>query len=219
LTKELLKKTISIGWPSGVVQICWQSASIVIFMLLSNLPQNTIYMAAFTNGMRIESIIFLPAFAFSMANAVIVGNLLGEKRYTDAYRNSLWTSLLGCVIIILMTLIVVFNARHIATFLSNDKDVISASIDYIYISAVSEPFMALGTILIGGLNGAGDTRATMKRIIISLWGVRIPLALFLGTYLGFGAYGIWWAMVISIITQAVLVYIRYKSKRWIKNEL
>jgi len=127
-------------------------------------------MAAFTNGMRIESIIFLPAFAFSMANAVIVGNLLGEKRYTDAYRNSLWTSLLGCVIIILMTLIVVFNARHIATFLSNDKDVISASIYYIYISAVSEPFMALGTILIGGLNGVARHQSYYEEDLVSLWG-------------------------------------------------
>lgn len=77
---DLFKKAISIGWPSGVVQIGWQLASVVIFMMLSSLPENpTIYLAAFTNGIRVESIIFLPSFAFSMANAVIVGNLFGEK--------------------------------------------------------------------------------------------------------------------------------------------
>jgi len=37
-------------------------------------------LAAFTAGLRIESAIFLPAFAFNMANAVIVGNLLGSAR-------------------------------------------------------------------------------------------------------------------------------------------
>ncbi len=36
--------------------------------------------------------------------------------------------------------------------------VIEESITYIYISMISEPFMAWGMILSGGLNGAGDTR-------------------------------------------------------------
>ncbi|MEF3255231.1 MAG: polysaccharide biosynthesis C-terminal domain-containing protein, partial [Deferribacterales bacterium] len=83
--KQLLKRAVSIGWPSSLVQVGWQLASIVIYMLISSLPEkNTEFMAAFTNGIRIESIIFLPSFAFSMANAVIVGNLLGEKKYDEA---------------------------------------------------------------------------------------------------------------------------------------
>lgn len=217
--KDLLKKAIMIGWPSSIVQIGWQAASILIYILISKLPEkNTTFMAAFTNGMRIESIIFLPSFAFSMANAVIVGNLLGEKRYEDAYRNSLWTTIMGSAIILTITILVVFNAENIANLLSRDEDVIRSSIHYIYISSISEPFMAIGTILIGGLNGAGDTRATMKRILGSLWGVRIPLA-FLGVMLGFGAYGIWWAMTISIIVQAILIFKRYHSRRWIKYEI
>lgn len=217
--KNLLTKAIGIGWPSSIVQIGWQVASIIIYILISKLPEkNTVFMAAFTNGIRIESIIFLPSFAFSMANAVIVGNLLGEKRYEDAYRNSLWTTIMGCAIISIMTMVVVFNAKNIANLLSKDEDVIKASINYIYISSISEPFMAIGTILIGGLNGAGDTKSTMKRILGSLWGVRIPLA-FLGVILGFGAYGIWWAMTISIIVQAILIFKRYYSRRWIQHEI
>ncbi|MCA1927025.1 MAG: MATE family efflux transporter [Calditerrivibrio sp.] len=217
--KNLFKKAISIGWPTSIVQIGWQLASIIIYVLISKLPEkNTTFMAAFTNGMRIESIIFLPSFAFSMANAVIIGNLLGEKRYEDAYRNSLWTTIMGSAIISIMTMLVVFNAENIANLLSKDEGVVKASIHYIYISAISEPFMAIGTILIGGLNGAGDTKATMKRILGSLWGVRIPLA-FLGVVLGFGAYGIWWAMTISIIVQAMLIFKRYYSRRWIKYEI
>ncbi len=216
---DLIKRAFSIGWPSGVVQIGWQVASVVIFMILSSLPENpTIYLAAFTNGIRVESIIFLPSFAFSMANAVIVGNLMGEKKYDDAYRNSLFTSLLGCGIISIITIIVVLNADRITSLLSKDPLVVRESARYLYISAVSEPFMAVGSILIGALNGAGDTKATMIRILTSLWGVRIPLALISALVFGFGAYGVWWAMTISIIIQAILIYKRHKSKRWIKHD-
>lgn len=216
---DLIKRALSIGWPSGIVQIGWQFASVVIFMILSSLPENpTTYLAAFTNGIRIESIIFLPSFAFSMANAVIVGNLIGEQKYDDAYRNSLFTSLLGCGIISIITIIVVLNADMITSLLSKDPMVIKESARYLYISAISEPFMAIGSILIGALNGAGDTKATMIRILTSLWGVRIPLASILGLILGFGAYGVWWAMTISIIIQAALIYRRHRSKRWLKND-
>ena len=41
-------------------------------------------MAAYATGLRIESAIFMPAFAFNMANAVIVGNLMGEKKFDEA---------------------------------------------------------------------------------------------------------------------------------------
>lgn len=216
---DLFKKAISIGWPSGVVQIGWQLASVIIFMMLSSLPENpTVYLAAFTNGIRIESIIFLPSFAFSMANAVIVGNLMGEKRFDDAYKNSLFTSLLGCGIISLITVLVVFNAEKVTSFLSKDPIVVRESSRYLYISAISEPFMAIGTILIGALNGAGDTKQTMIRILSSLWGVRIPLALIFAFIFGFGAYGIWWAMTISIIIQALLIYKRHNSRRWIRDD-
>ncbi|MCX8084824.1 MAG: MATE family efflux transporter [Calditerrivibrio sp.] len=215
---DFLKKAFGVGWPGGIVQIGWQTASVIMFSLMSKLQEPEVYIAAFTNGIRIESIIFLPSFAFSMANAVIVGNLIGEKRYEDAYRNSLFTSLLGCGIITIMTVFVVVNAEIITGFLSNDLRVMKESMRYLYISAISEPFMAIGTILIGGLNGAGDTKHTMLRIMGSLWGVRIPLAFILGVYAGFGAYGIWWAMTISIIVQAILIYNRFKTKRWLIYE-
>lgn len=125
---------------------------------------------------------------------------------------------MGCGIITVITVIVVINANFITSLLSNDPLVIKESSRYLYISAISEPFMAIGTILIGALNGAGDTKQTMIRILSSLWGVRIPLALILAFLFGFRAYGIWWAMTISIIIQALLIYKRHNSRRWIRDD-
>jgi Na+-driven multidrug efflux pump len=76
-----------IGWPIGLLQVLWQFASMVLFLILSTLPEQKIeILAALTTGLRIESAIYLPAFAFNLANAVVVGNLLGEKKEEEALR-------------------------------------------------------------------------------------------------------------------------------------
>ena len=80
-SRVVTKNIINIGWPSGLAQVMWQAHSMAIFLILSSLPKNNVeILAALSAGLRIESAIFLPAFAFNMANAVVIGNLLGEKR-------------------------------------------------------------------------------------------------------------------------------------------
>jgi putative MATE family efflux protein len=212
----VIKKILSISWPSGILQIVWQLGVMALFLIINALPDNNIeVMAAFTNGLRIESAIFLPAFAFNMANAVLVGNLLGKKKEEDAVHIGATTAGLGVLIIVFLTLIVLLNARHIALLLSNNPIVVEECMKYIYISLIFEPFMAWGIILGGGLNGAGDTKSVMFIVTGTLWLIRIPLAFILGISLSFGAVGIWWAMNISIFVQALLMSIRYFKKKWL----
>ena len=211
----VIKNILNISWPSGLQQVLWQVAAIVLYMILSRLPKNNVeILAAFTNGLKIESAIFLPAFAFNMANAVVVGNLLGKKDNENAFRAGIITAIIGVGIVLAMTAIVVLNARQIASVLSDNSIVINESVKYIYIALLFEPVMALGIILGGGLYGAGDTKGVMTIMAFAVWGVRLPLAYFLGVYLGFGAVAVWWAMNMSILTQAVFVTRRYFARRW-----
>jgi putative MATE family efflux protein len=214
---NLVKKMIDIGWPIGLLQVLWQLGSMVLYLILSALPGHRIEtLAALTAGLRIESIIYLPVFGFNMANAVIVGNLLGEKKKEDAFQSGIMTMALGVCIVTLMVVIVILNARWIASFLSSDAIVIRESVKYIYISMISEPFMAWGIILGGGLIGAGDTRSVLIRVALSVWLIRIPLAYIFVVLLGFGAISVWWSMNISQFVQAFVMSKRYFDKDWLK---
>jgi multidrug resistance protein, MATE family len=213
----IARKIIAVGWPAGILQILWNGGTMVLFFIVSKLPrQNIEIMAALTNGLRIEAAIFLPAFAFNMSNAVIVGNLLGKKRLDDAFSAGIVTALLGVGVVTVMTLLVLLNARAISSFLSYNTDVINQCVLYIFISLIFEPIMAWGVILGGGLNGAGDTRSPMIIIALSVWLVRLPLAYALGIGLGWGAQAVWWAMNASILVQAALLTRRFFSKRWLR---
>ena len=48
----------------------------------------------------------------------------------------------------------------------------------------------------------------------TVWGIRLPLAYFLGIYLGLGAVAVWWAMNMSILANTVFVTRRYLARRW-----
>ncbi|MFA6282444.1 MAG: MATE family efflux transporter [Candidatus Omnitrophota bacterium] len=215
-TFSIVKKIIDISWPSGVLQVLWQLGIMAIFLIINALPKYSVeIMAAFTNGLRIESAIFLPAFAFNMANAVLVGNLLGKNKKEEAVHMGVVTALLGVGIIFLLVMVVFLNTKKVTAILSDNPMVIAESVKYIYISLIAEPIMAWGLILAGGLNGAGDTKSVMFIVTLTLWLIRIPLAFILGISLGFGAVGIWWAMNISILFQALFMSIRYFRKKWL----
>ncbi len=214
-----VRKMMAIGWPIGMLQVLWQLSSMVLFLILSVLPEHRVeILAALTTGLRIESVIYLPVFGFNMANAVIVGNLLGEKRKEDALRSGFITAAIGVVVVTVMVIAVILNARWIASSLSHNEIVIGESMRYIYISMISEPFMAWGIILGGGLNGAGDTRSVLIRVALSVWLVRIPLSYVFIVFFGLGPAWVWWSMNISQFVQAFLMSKRYFDRKWLTLE-
>jgi multidrug resistance protein, MATE family len=217
-SRIVTKNVINVGWPSGLAQVLWQAHSMAIFLILSSLPKNNVeILAALSSGLRIESAIFLPAFAFNMANAVVIGNFLGEKRTEEAFKGGIITAFLGVPIVIILTLIVILNARWIAPILSNNEIVIAETVRYLYINMLSEPFMAWAIILGGGLMGAGDTRGVMVLMGMSLWFIRIPLSYLFVVVLGFGPVSVWWTMNLSQLVMALLISRRYFSKKWLTS--
>lgn len=216
---DTVRKMMTIGWPIGLLQVLWQLSSMGLFLILSALPERRVeILAALTTGLRIESVIYLPVFGFNMANAVIVGNLLGEKRKEDALRSGFITAGIGVVVVTIMVIAVIVNARWIASFLSHNEIVIRESMKYIYVSMISEPFMAWGIILGGGLNGAGDTRSVLIRVALSVWLIRIPLSYVFVVFFGFGPASVWWSMNISQFVQAFLMSKRYFDRKWLSLE-
>jgi multidrug resistance protein, MATE family len=213
---DVVKRIAQVGWPMGALQVLWQLGAMALFLVLSVLPENRVeIIAAFTAGLRIESLIYLPAFAFNMANAVVVGNLLGARKQDEAYKSGLITALIGVCVVVVLVVVVIANARWIAPLLSTNPIVVRECTRYIYIALISEPFMAWGIILGGGLAGAGDTRSVMMRVALSIWLVRIPLAYLLVVVLGFGVASVWWSMNISQFVQAFFLYRKYSKKDWL----
>ena len=217
---ESVRAIVQIGWPFGLSQVLWQSHSMVIYLILSALPRNKIeILAAFSAGFRIESAIFMPAMAFNMANAVIAGNLLGENKKEDAFRAGIVTAVMGVIVVSFLTLIVILGAKWIAPALSKNPIVISECVRYLYISMLSEPFMAFWMILGGALSGAGDTKGIMFIVVSCTWFIRVPLCYLWIVVFGFDASAVWWTMNLSQFVTAIFMTRRYWQKKWLQTTI
>lgn len=211
----VIGRIIDIGWPSVFLQAAWQAGSIVLYNILSRLGEGTVTaLAALTNGLRIEAIIFLPAFALNMAASVLAGQNLGAGNPERAEILGWKTAGAGMVLLSALALPIFIWAEAFASILARTPDVLDETANYLRINMVSEPFLALGTILSGAITGAGDTRSTMWIIVACMWGVRLPLAYVLAITLGYGPTGVWVAMVVSMMCYSLLMALRFRGGRW-----
>lgn len=208
-------KIVKLGWPAALLQIGWNAGSIVLYNILGRLGEQSITaLAAITNGLRIEAIIFLPAFALNMAASVLVGQNLGAGNPHRASQAGWRIAFFGSALLTIFAAIIFFWAEECASLLTDDPAVLKETTWYLRINMFSEPFMAFSLILGGGLQGAGDTRGSMTVIIIGMWTVRLPLAALLAFTFDLGSIGVWSAMVISMMVQGVLMAVRFYKGSW-----
>jgi len=210
-----IKTIAKLGWPAVLLQIAWNAGSIVLYNILGRLGDARIVaLASLTNGLRIEAIIFLPAFALNMAAAVLVGQNLGAKSPERAEAVGWKIAGAGVIFISAISIGIFIWARSFAALLTREPAVLAETTRYLRIMMFSEPFMALSLILGGGLQGAGDTRGTMRLVIFSMWLIRLPLAFLFALVLGYGAVGAWAAMITSMTIQGTLMARRFHQGRW-----
>ncbi len=220
ISVQTIKKIVKLSWPAAFLQIAWNAGSIVLYNILGRLDYASITaLASITNGLRIEAVIYLPAFALNMAASVLIGQNIGAGNPDRAERLGWKISLSGVVLMTVMALIIFIRAESFASVITKDPSVLEETARYLRFNMLSEPFMALSVILAGGLQGAGDTKGTMWVIIIAMWCIRLPLAYLLAIIMGYGATGVWIAMVTSMNIQGILMTWRFHKGSWKRLKL
>jgi putative MATE family efflux protein len=213
--RETILLIARLGWPACLLQVAWNAGSIVLYHILSRLGSESITaLASITNGLRIEAIIFMPAFAMNMAASVLVGQNLGAGNPRRATQLGWKIALSAMAVLSLISCIIFIFAGFFASLLARDLSVLAETTRYLRVNMFSEPFMALSLVLGGALQGAGDTRGNMWVIIFCMWIIRLPLAFLMATMLGLGAFGVWLAMVASMTVQGLLMAYRFHRGKW-----
>ncbi|BBD09819.1 MATE family efflux transporter [Desulfovibrio ferrophilus] len=213
--RAALPYLMKVAWPSGLMQIFWQTGYLVLFAIAASLPVNSVNaLAGMTAGLRIEAILFLAGFAFNMTASVLVGNYLGAGEPATAKRFGYMIWGIGVVSIGLLTLVVWQFVAPIAALMSTEVGVRVQIESYLFYNLLAIPFTLTSMIIGGALNGAGATLYNTAVFGVTVWCVRLPLAWYLGHVLIAEASGIWMAMLCSQAVQAFLILWVYQFKDW-----
>jgi putative MATE family efflux protein len=173
--------------------------------------------AAFGVGNRIIGMFNMPAIGLSRATAALVGQELGAGR-PDGARHALRVSVLSMLAFIVPSMALTFLFGNLVMrFFVDDAEVIAHGATLFRIVSVSVVPFTLFTVINGAFQGGGDTRPVMYLSVLRLWGIRVPLAMFLAWNLAIGPAGIWYAMFVSNIVTATLGFAILRSGRWLRR--
>ena len=208
--KEIFKKSLKIGLPTGFQQTFVSLGFLALYRIVSMFGTPTI--AAYTIAMRIDMFAAMPAMNFSAALSTFVGQNIGANKFERIGRGLKSTLGMTSIISVSVTILAMFFAEPLMYLFTNDAEVVAVGRQYIYV--VSGFYIVFSTMFIinGVLRGAGDTFFPMVITILALWVIRIPASYYLS--LKFGTVGIWWGIPVAWVFGVVASYIYYKTGRW-----
>jgi putative MATE family efflux protein len=217
---DLIWRMLRIGMPVAGQNIVRTMGNLGFLWVVTNSAvaafQREANIAAYSVGIQSEAFSFMPAMALSIVATTLVGQAQGARDSGEAERRGWWTGLLGVVVMSAMGVVLfVFAPQIIAAFNeARDPLVTQAGVSYLRINALVEPFMALAQVMMGALNGAGDTRPPLYYTILSQWIIRLPLSYALVMMTGMGISGAWYAMALATVVQGVLTANRFRTNQW-----
>lgn len=210
--KRAVGYLVKVALPAGGNQLSWQLGYLFLLGIVGSLPNDSVHaLAGMAAGMRIESLLFLPAIAFGMTGTILVGYCLGNGNPVEARRVGLKIIIIGCVSMSLVALLLWPFVREIAAFMAPSLDVQPQVVSYLLFNLLATPFTVGSTILGGLLTGAG---ASIYPFIIYgsvTWFFRLPLAWWLGHMVLSSADGVYASQALSQVVMCcviLLVFIR-----------
>ncbi|MFJ5770531.1 MATE family efflux transporter [Psychrobacillus sp. NPDC093180] len=217
MSKEYIRKILQIGLPSAFEQILYQGCQIVFLYYVTYLGAESL--AARQYAVNISMFTYLFAIAIGMGTAIIVGRLVGANEKDEAYK-SVWTSVKWALLftLVMVAIVMIFRIPLLSLF-TNNEHVIQIGASVLILSILLETGRTMNIVIINSLRAAGDAKFPVAMGALSMVMMSLPLGYFLVFVLDLGLPGIWLAITADEWTRAIIMYFRWKGRRWEKFAL
>lgn len=211
-SKEYVRKILNIGLPSAFEQVLYQFCQIIFLYYATYLGAETL--AARQYAMNISMFTYLFAIAIGTGTAIIIGRHVGAGKKDDAY-HQLWTSVRAAFVftIIMVAFVTIFRKQLMHVFTDN-PDVIAIGASVLVLSILLETGRTMNIVVINSLRASGDARFPVKIGFLSMVCMSLPLGYLFVFVLDWGLVGIWLAISADEWLRAIIVYFRWKSRKW-----
>jgi len=160
-----------------------------------------LHMAAFT---------YMFGSGISSATTIVVGNCIADSNWLNvkkAVRSSIKLIAMGMGTCALIFILLNKILPHAFT---DEAEIVSITSRLLIIAAMFQLFDGLQVVFIGVLRGVEDFKFPTLITLIAYWVIALPLAYLLAFVNEMGVYGIWYALLISLIFVALTLYFRIR---------
>jgi len=213
-------RIIRIGFPSSLAGFLFCVVYMFLIRLIADVAgdHKTATVAALTIGFRVESLSFMWAIGFSSAAATLVGQNLGAGKPDRAAKCAWQSAGFLCAIVSVVGMAMVVFSKSLVSIFIDDPEVIRIAASYVVVMGIIQVPQSLAGVLRGAFSGAGNTLPNLL-INAPLNFARVPLGYLLAGPLGWGIYGIWWAIGISSVTKGITMGAWFYRGKWKHHEV
>ena len=204
-----------IGIPLSFDQIFMCSAYVAGTRIVASL--GTIAVAANSLAITAESLCYMPGYGIGAAATAIIGQTIGAGRRDLTKSFSRVSVYLGMVLMGLMGILMYFGAPTVFSMLTSSAEVAALGTQVLRIELVAEPLYGASICCAGVFRGAGDTLTPSVMNLVSMWCVRIALALVLVPRMGL--HGYWTAMALELCFRGLIFLVRLYRGKWMKKAM
>jgi len=211
---QLVSRILRIGTPMALAGLVRNGSRLMFLMIVGGGAMGMTMHAAVGAGLQVQLIIVLPALAFHVATAALVGQAIGRGDVDEIRRLSLRSVQLLALIMLGIVAVIILCAKPLAQFLIVDSEVSAVAATVLRWFAVAQFFGSLSITVQGALMGAGDTLPNLRYTIFTQWLVMLPLTLLATTTNDWQLHGPLIAWTIAHAILLVLLMHRLRSKDW-----
>ena len=214
-TGACIRKAWGITGPMWFQNLVMRGAYIASTLIVA--PLGAVAIAANSFAIIAESFCYMPGYGMGDAATTLVGQSLGASRRDTARSFARITLFLGVGMMTLLGMVMYIMAVPIMSLLSVDPEVVALGARCLRLEAFAEAGYAASIVAYGAFVGAGDTKVPALLNLVSVWAVRIVLAVVLTPH--YGLMGYWIAMFIELNVRGLLFVGRILGKKWMNHNL
>ena len=211
ITKACLQNLWKVGAPLAAERAALSSAQVLLIRVVSAL--GTTAVAANSLSVSAESLCYMAGYGIQDAALALVGQAVGANRRDMAKRFAWLCTAMGVGIMALTGAGMFFFAPQLMGIFTADAAVIALGARVLRIEALAEPMFGASIVASGAMQGAGDSTGCFVLNLVSMWGIRLTLAVLLAPR--FGLVGVWFAMCAELCTRGALFLLRLARGKWL----
>lgn len=207
-----LVKLIKVGIPSAGEQMSYSFAMVIVTYFINQLGNDALATRCY--GQTISTFVFLFSLAFAQGGAIIIGHLVGMKKFNAAFALGRRVLRISIVVTLILSFVTACFAHRLFCMLTDNEWIIRMGTAVMWIDILVEVGRAINFFGVNALRSAGDIYYPVTVGIVICWTVAVGLSWLFGIGLNGGLIALWCAFFIDENTRGLIFIRRWHSRKW-----
>ena len=210
--KEMIRKFMRIGLPTGVENISYQLSQAFVLGIIN--PYGALVTATKGYCGILANVSYIYGVAIAQALQIVIGYLLGSGKIDEIEKKVWWTARVGVITSSgIMFILWLFSYQTLGIF-TQDPTMLMIGSQVLFFDIFLEAGRAINNTLTKSFITVGEIRLPIIVGISFQWIIGLGFAYIFGGVLGFGLPGVWFAMMLDECLRGIIFIVNFRKNKW-----